>query len=68
MPTTATAHTWPWSTARCPVEAGHRPWCIPQLVRGTYELMPKGTDDVRLTILIRGGEVTTADWPQSPAQ
>jgi len=35
----------------------------PELVRGTYDLMPKGTDDVRLTIQIRGGEVTTAAWP-----
>ena len=36
----------------------------PELVEGTYDLMCKGTDDVRLTVQIRGGEVTTADWPE----
>jgi hypothetical protein len=48
---------------------GHAPSLVySELVRGTYDLMPKGTDDVVLTIQIRGGEVTTADWPQSSAQ
>ena len=36
----------------------------PELTEGTYDLMPKGTDEVRLTVEIRGGEVTTADWPE----
>ena len=36
---------------------------FPELVEGTYALMPKGTDDVRLTVDIRGGEVSTATWP-----
>jgi hypothetical protein len=48
---------------------GHAPSLVyPELVRGTYDLVPKGTDDVVLTIQIRGGEVTTAEWPQPPAQ
>lgn len=34
-----------------------------ELVEGVYELLPKGTDDVRLTTTVRGGEVTTEEWP-----
>jgi hypothetical protein len=48
-----------------PVAGGSVPSLVyPELVEGTYRLMWKGTDDVRLTIRIRGGEVTTADWPR----
>lgn len=37
---------------------------FPELVEGRYELYGKGTHDVRLTVDVRGGEVTTAEWPQ----
>jgi hypothetical protein len=48
-----------------PVAGGDR---IPSLVfsellEGTYGLVPKGTDDVHLTVEVRGGEVTAAAWP-----
>jgi len=36
---------------------------FPELVEGSYALVPKGTDDVRLRVEVRGGEVTTAAWP-----
>jgi hypothetical protein len=36
---------------------------FPELVEGSYALVPKGTDDVRLRVDVRGGEVTTAAWP-----
>jgi hypothetical protein len=36
---------------------------FPELVEGSYALVPKGTDDVRLRVDVRGGEVTTAVWP-----
>jgi hypothetical protein len=36
---------------------------FPELVAGSYALVPKGTDDVRLRVHVRGGEVTSADWP-----
>lgn len=47
-----------------PVGGGTVPSLVfPELVEGSYVLMPKGTDDVRLTVEIRGGEVSTATWP-----
>lgn len=47
-----------------PVAGGTVPSLVfPELVEGTYALVPKGTDDVRLTVDIRGGEVSTATWP-----
>ena len=36
---------------------------FPELVEGSYALVPKGTDDVHLAVDVRGGEVTTAVWP-----
>jgi hypothetical protein len=36
---------------------------FPELVEGSYALVPKGTDDVRLRVHVSGGEVTTATWP-----
>jgi hypothetical protein len=48
-----------------PVAGGTVPSLVyPELVEGTYHLMCKDTDDVRLTVRIRGGEVTTVDWPE----
>jgi hypothetical protein len=36
---------------------------FPELVEGSYELYEKETDDVRLTVDVRGSEVTAAHWP-----
>ena len=36
---------------------------FPELVEGSYALVPKGTDEVHLLVDVRGGEVTTAAWP-----
>ena len=36
---------------------------FPELVEGRYVLVPKGTDDVVLTVDVSGGEVATAAWP-----
>ena len=36
---------------------------FPELHEGRYELYVKETDHVRLTVQVRGGEVTTDDWP-----
>lgn len=36
----------------------------PDLTGGSYDLLPKGTDDVVLTVHVRGGEVATATWPE----
>jgi hypothetical protein len=46
-----------------PVAGGEIPSLVfPELVAGSYALVPKGTDDVRLEVHVRGGQVTTADW------
>jgi hypothetical protein len=36
---------------------------FPELSEGSYALVPKGTDDVHLRVDVRGGQVTSADWP-----
>jgi hypothetical protein len=47
-----------------PVRGGQRPSLVyPELAEGHYDLCPKGTHDVRLTVGVRGGEVTFAEWP-----
>ena len=47
-----------------PVQGGQVPSLVyPELVEGRYVLVPKGTDDVRLTVVVTGGEVATATWP-----
>lgn len=47
-----------------PVAGGAVPSLVfPELAAGTYELVLKGTHDVRLAVRIRGGEVTNALWP-----
>ncbi len=46
------------------VDGGTLPSLVfPELVEGSYALVPKGTDDVRLTVDVRGGQVTSATWP-----
>lgn len=48
-----------------PVEEGGTIPCLvyPELVEGRYELYVKETTEVRLTVEVTGGEVTTAAWP-----
>ena len=36
---------------------------FPELVHGWHELCLKGSREPRLTVLVRGGEVTVAAWP-----
>ncbi len=48
-----------------PIPGGAVPSLVfPELVEGSYELYVKTTDDVRLTVSVAGGEVSTADWPR----
>ncbi|ANH40114.1 hypothetical protein I601_3709 [Nocardioides dokdonensis FR1436] len=43
---------------------GTRPSVVfPDLVEGGYRLYHPGTEDVALTVQVRGGEVTSATWP-----
>ena len=35
----------------------------PELTHGSYQLLPKGTNDVVLTVEVVGGEVTMETWP-----
>jgi len=47
-----------------PVPGGSIPSLVfPELREGHYDLVPKGTDDVRLSVEIVGARVTTAEWP-----
>ena len=47
-----------------PVAGGTVPSLVfSELVEGSYALVPKGTDDVHLTVAVHGGEVTAAVWP-----
>ena len=36
---------------------------FPELLEGRYQLVEKGTEATRLSLDVRGGEVTTAAWP-----
>jgi hypothetical protein len=36
---------------------------FPELAGGRYALAEKGTADVRLVVDVRGGEVTSTEWP-----
>lgn len=36
---------------------------FPDLVSGRYALAEKGTTDIRLRATVRGGEVTSTEWP-----
>ncbi len=47
-----------------PVGATRVPSLVfPELLEGSYELYEKGTHVVRLSVDVRGGDVSTADWP-----
>ncbi len=49
-----------------PIQGGaHVPSLVfPELTTDRYELYVKGTTDVVLTVDVRGGEVSTAIWPE----
>ena len=48
-----------------PVEGGELPSLVfAELVEGRYTLFDKGSTRARLVVDVRGGEVTTAHWPQ----
>jgi hypothetical protein len=48
-----------------PVEGGNLPSLVfPELVEGRYALFDKGCSRAQLVVDVRGGEVTTAHWPQ----
>ncbi len=50
---------------RRPVAGGELPSLVfPEVVEGTYELFAKGSNEARLVVEIRGGEVSSADWPR----
>lgn len=52
------------AVVRRPVLGGELPALVfPDLVEGTYRLVPKGSTAVVLEVTVRGGEVTTLDWP-----
>ena len=36
---------------------------FPELDEGLYDLCVKGTEDVRLSVAVRGGEVVEKEWP-----
>ncbi len=47
-----------------PVVGGHVPSLVfPELDEGLYDLCVKGTEDVRLSVAVRGGEVVEQEWP-----
>jgi hypothetical protein len=52
------------AVVRRPVRGGELPSLVfAELTAGRYELTEKGTTDVRLEVEVRGGEVTSVDWP-----
>ena len=52
------------AVVRRPVQGGELPSLVfAELTAGRYGLAQKGTDDVRLEVEVRGGEVTSVDWP-----
>ena len=54
------------AVVRRPVQGGEVPALVfGALTSGRYALAEKGTADVRLLVDVRGGEVTSAEWPAS---
>jgi hypothetical protein len=52
------------AVVRRPVEGGQVPALVfPDLTAGRYALYPKGTDRPVLAVDVRGGEVTSTEWP-----
>ena len=57
------------AVVRRPVQGGEVPALVfGELTAGRYALAEKGTADVRLLVEVRGGEVTSAEWPLEPAE
>ena len=60
------AHLAHVAVVRRPVVGGEVPALVfGELSAGRYALAEKGTTHVRLLVDVRGGEVTTAEWPSS---
>jgi hypothetical protein len=54
------------AVVRRPVQGGEVPALVfGELSAGRYGLAEKGTSDVRLVVDVRGGEVTSVEWPES---
>jgi hypothetical protein len=52
------------AVVRRPVQGGEVPALVfGELSAGRYGLAEKGTSDVRLVVDVRGGEVTSVEWP-----
>ncbi|MGZ4535636.1 MAG: hypothetical protein ACXVXE_08830 [Nocardioidaceae bacterium] len=52
------------AVVRRPTAAARVPSLVfPEVVEGTYELLLKETDEVRLTVRVVGGRVAEAVWP-----
>ena len=52
------------AVVRRPVPGGEVASLVfPDLTAGRYALAEKGTTDVRLRVDVRGGEVTSTEWP-----
>ena len=53
------------AVVRRPVPGGEVPSLVyPELEQGHYRLVLKGSTSTVLEVDVRGGEVTTADWPE----
>jgi hypothetical protein len=60
------AHLAHVAVVRRPVQGGEVPALVfGELIAGRYALAEKGTSDVRLLVDVRGGEVTSAEWPST---
>jgi hypothetical protein len=54
------------AVVRRPVQGGEVPALVfGEVSAGRYGLAEKGTSDVRLVVDVRGGEVTSVEWPES---
>ena len=54
------------AVVRRPVAGGEVPSLVfGELTAGRYQLAEKGTTAVRLEVEVRGGEVTSTDWPSN---
>ncbi|MCW2773776.1 MAG: hypothetical protein JWN91_2102 [Nocardioides sp.] len=57
------------AVVRRPVQGGEVPALVfGELSAGRYGLAEKGTSDVRLVVDVRGGEVTSVEWPPEPTE
>jgi hypothetical protein len=57
------------AVVRRPVQGGEVPALVfGELSAGRYALAEKSTSDVRLVVDVRGGEVTSVEWPPEPTE